>query len=249
MSGRRSSVSSRERMRELPKPYLPGQQIVELEADAVERRLPPVVVRHHEAEIVHQVRRVAQQQAAFLQRFHHQRDVALLQIAHAAVHQLGAAAGGAFAEIALLEQRARRSRARQHRRRRPRRWRRRRSRSCPTGPGAPAGGVYISVRVMVFQLRSWRRSTMSPAVHSSVALRRKIRLMVRFAALSLAVIGCGASSAAGNGTDSVALEANIPYNSSGTRLEFVSEGSGPGTAAGSDHVPRQADGSAARRKP
>ena len=83
---------------------LAGQQIVELQPDAIERRFPPIVIGHHEAQIAHQVRSVLQQQAALLQRFHHQREVALLQVAHAAVHQLGAAAGSAFAEIALLQQ-------------------------------------------------------------------------------------------------------------------------------------------------
>ena len=55
-------------------------------------------------EIVHEVRRILAQQAALLQRLHHQRDVALLQIAHAAVDQLGGAAGGRFAEVFALEQ-------------------------------------------------------------------------------------------------------------------------------------------------
>ena len=104
MVGSRSSVSSRERISDGPKPYLPGEQVVELQAGAIERRLPPVVVRHHEAEIADQVRRVLQQQAALVQRLHHQPNVALLQVAHAAVHQLGAAAGRAFAEVALLQQ-------------------------------------------------------------------------------------------------------------------------------------------------
>ena len=47
--------------------------------------------------------RVLQQQPALLQRFHHQTDVALLQIAHAAMRQLGAAAGRTLAKIALLQ--------------------------------------------------------------------------------------------------------------------------------------------------
>jgi hypothetical protein len=37
-----------------------------------------------------EMRRVLPQQSALLQRLHHERDVALLEIAHAAVHQLGA---------------------------------------------------------------------------------------------------------------------------------------------------------------
>src|SRR5882724_7194108 len=48
--------------------------------------------------------RVLQKQSALLERFHNQPDIALLQIANAAVCQLGAATGSAFAEITLFEQ-------------------------------------------------------------------------------------------------------------------------------------------------
>ena len=51
-----------------------------------------------------QVRGVLQEQATLLQRFHYERDIALLQVAHAAVDQLGAAARGALAKIALFQQ-------------------------------------------------------------------------------------------------------------------------------------------------
>ena len=50
------------------------------------------------------MRRVLSKQSALLERFHDQRDVALLEIAHAAVHELGAAARRALAEVVLLEQ-------------------------------------------------------------------------------------------------------------------------------------------------
>ena len=84
-------------------PVLAGKQVVELEADAIERRFPPGVVGNNEGEVVHQVRSVLAQQAALFQRRHDQRNVALFEIAHAAVHQLGAAAAGAFAEIVSLD--------------------------------------------------------------------------------------------------------------------------------------------------
>ena len=42
--------------------------------------------------------------AALLQRFHDEGHVALLEVAHAAVDQLGGAAGGALAEVALLDE-------------------------------------------------------------------------------------------------------------------------------------------------
>ena len=51
------------------------------------------------------MRRVAGQPPALAQRLEHKRDVALPQVPHATVHELGRAARGALAEIALLEQR------------------------------------------------------------------------------------------------------------------------------------------------
>ncbi len=47
---------------------------------------------------------VLEEQAALLERLHHQRYVALFQVTDAAVNQLGAAAGSSFAEVALLQQ-------------------------------------------------------------------------------------------------------------------------------------------------
>src|SRR5580692_7427719 len=53
---------------------------------------------------MHDVRRVLKQQPSFLERLHHQRDVALLQIADASVHQLGGAARCAFAKVLAFHQ-------------------------------------------------------------------------------------------------------------------------------------------------
>ena len=50
------------------------------------------------------MRRILAQDSTFLQRLHHQRDISLLKIPHAAVYQFRAAAGRAFSEIALLQQ-------------------------------------------------------------------------------------------------------------------------------------------------
>src|SRR5262249_19444814 len=83
---------------------LSRQQVVDLEAEAVERRLPPVVVRYDEGEVTYQVRRVLAQQPALLQRLHHEGDVALLEVAHAAVNELRAPARRPLAEVALLEE-------------------------------------------------------------------------------------------------------------------------------------------------
>src|SRR5205814_1251563 len=44
------------------------------------------------------------QQAALVQRLHHQAQIALFQVAHTAVHQLGAAAGCPFAEVVLFDE-------------------------------------------------------------------------------------------------------------------------------------------------
>ncbi len=51
-----------------------------------------------------QVRRVLEQQAALVQGLEHQRDIALLKIADAAVYQFRAAAGCALGEIMLLDE-------------------------------------------------------------------------------------------------------------------------------------------------
>ena len=89
-------------MRRLAKAVLAGEQLIELQSEAVEWRLPPVVIWHHEAQIMHQMRRVLQKQSALLECLHDQSDIALFQVTNAAVSQLGAATGRAFAEVALL---------------------------------------------------------------------------------------------------------------------------------------------------
>ena len=87
-----------------PEAVLAREEVVDFEADAVEGSLPPGVIGDDEGEIANQMGRVLKQDAALLERFHHQRDVALLEIAHSAMNQLGAAAGGAFAEVFALQQ-------------------------------------------------------------------------------------------------------------------------------------------------
>jgi hypothetical protein len=70
---------------------LAGQRVIHLEPDAVERRLPELVGRHDKGQRLRQVRRVGQQRGALVQGLAHQGDIALRQVAHAAVHQLGGA--------------------------------------------------------------------------------------------------------------------------------------------------------------
>jgi len=64
-----------------------------------------VIAGHDEVQRVDKVRRVAQQQATLVQRLAHESDVALLQVAEAAVDELRASAGSPLGEIALLHQR------------------------------------------------------------------------------------------------------------------------------------------------
>ncbi len=84
---------------------LSREGVVDAEADAVERSFPPVVVGNDEGELVDEVRRVLAQPAPFLEGFQYEGDVSLLEVAHAAVHELGAAAGGAAGEIPRFQER------------------------------------------------------------------------------------------------------------------------------------------------
>ena len=80
------------------------EQLVDFEANSVERTFPPGIAGHNASQLIDQMRRVLPQKAAFLQSFHHERDIALFEISHSAMHELGAAAGSAFAEIMLFQQ-------------------------------------------------------------------------------------------------------------------------------------------------
>ena len=92
------------RVARLPEAVAESQHVVDLHADAVERGLPPGVVGHDEGQVMDQVRGILAENAAFLQRLHDEGHVALLEVAHAAVDELGGAAGSALAEVALLDQ-------------------------------------------------------------------------------------------------------------------------------------------------
>ena len=61
-------------------------------------------MRHHEAQRRDEMRRGAQQHLAFLQPFAHEAELVLLEIAQAAVDQLGAGGGGVGGKIVLLAQ-------------------------------------------------------------------------------------------------------------------------------------------------
>jgi hypothetical protein len=81
-----------------------GQHVVGFQADAVEAALPPLVARHHEGQPLRDMGRVGEHRAALLQRFAHQADVALRQVAHTAVRQLGGARRGALREVVRFDQ-------------------------------------------------------------------------------------------------------------------------------------------------
>ena len=88
----------------MPEGQFPREPFIDFETDPVVRKRKIAVSGDDEVEVVHQVRRIAQHEAALAQSIQNQRHVHLLEIAHAAVHQLGAAAGGFFREVGALHQ-------------------------------------------------------------------------------------------------------------------------------------------------
>ena len=81
----------------------PGQVVVEKEPRADHPcRSQMRGVRHDEVQRTHDVRGGVEQYLALLQRLAHQREVILLQVAQAAVDQLGAGGGGVRGQIVLL---------------------------------------------------------------------------------------------------------------------------------------------------
>src|SRR5260221_12313049 len=82
-----------------------GKFVVEFQADAVKRAFPKFVERQDERQAMDEMRRVGKQMGALAQRLAHERDAALLQVTHAAVDELGAAAARGLREIRLLDQR------------------------------------------------------------------------------------------------------------------------------------------------
>ena len=87
-----------------PQARLAGQHVVSRQAQAVKRRLPPLVRWHHKSQRLRQVGRVVQQGGALVQRFAHQRDIALRQITDTAVDQLGGTRRGSLGEVVRLDQ-------------------------------------------------------------------------------------------------------------------------------------------------
>ncbi len=81
-----------------------GEPFVDLEAEAVVGKVEEAEDGNDEGEIVDEVGSVLKHQAALAQSIHDQGDVHLLEIAHAAVDELGAAAGGSLGEVRALDE-------------------------------------------------------------------------------------------------------------------------------------------------
>lgn len=81
------------------------KHVVEGQTAEIKKIIPIPVVRDHEGLVFHQMGGVRLHAAAFAQRFEHQHDVALLQVADAAVYELGTAARSAFRKVGFFEQR------------------------------------------------------------------------------------------------------------------------------------------------
>jgi len=83
----------------------PGQVVVEQQAGADQpRRAHRGLVRQHEAQRPGDVRRRAQQHLALGQRLAHQRELVMLEVAQAAVQQLGRRRRGVRGEVVALDQ-------------------------------------------------------------------------------------------------------------------------------------------------
>ena len=87
-----------------PEAELPGEQVVHRETDAVKRLGDEVVRRDHEAHVVDELRGVTAQETALAQGFADEVDVALRQVAHAAVNELGRAGRRTLGKIVRFEQ-------------------------------------------------------------------------------------------------------------------------------------------------
>jgi hypothetical protein len=85
--------------------FAPGQVVVEKQAESHHPGRPHRrVVRQHEAQRPHDVRRVAQQDFALLQGLAHQAELVVLQVAQAAVDQLGGGRGRVRCQVVFFAQ-------------------------------------------------------------------------------------------------------------------------------------------------
>src|ERR1700722_6565364 len=85
----------------------PSQEIIRLQSEAIEGNIPSSIARQNKSQVVNDMGSIMQKPIAFPKGFHHQTQSSLAEIAHAAVNQLGAAAGSAGSEVRSLEQKNR----------------------------------------------------------------------------------------------------------------------------------------------
>ena len=96
--------------------------VVHEEPGADHPRRPQVrLVRQHELQRLHEVRRLAQHDLALRQRFAHEPELVVLEVAETAVDQLGAPLRGGCGDVVLSRRPARRARGRRRRGRCPHR--------------------------------------------------------------------------------------------------------------------------------
>src|SRR6266404_961588 len=81
---------------------LSGEPIVNSQTDCIKRNFPEAISRNHELERVYEVRGILQHQPSLMQGFPHQGDIALLQVANAAMSQFRRAARGSLCKICLF---------------------------------------------------------------------------------------------------------------------------------------------------
>ena len=88
----------------LAQPRFAGQHVVHHQPQAVKRGFPPLIRRHHKGQRLGQMRRVVQQRGALVQGLVNQTDIALGQVAHTAVQQLGGTRRCALGKVMRLQQ-------------------------------------------------------------------------------------------------------------------------------------------------
>lgn len=81
-----------------------GEELIDFEADAIERAFPPGVTGDDEGEFADEVGGILAEEPAFFEGLHDEGDVALFEVANAPVDEFGAPAGGAFSEVVLFEE-------------------------------------------------------------------------------------------------------------------------------------------------
>ncbi len=88
----------------LPKTQFAGHPVIDFEPDTIIGAFPPFVIGDDKGLVLDQVRRIAAKDPAFMQRFGHQFDIALLQIPDPAMDELGRTRRSSFGKIIFFHQ-------------------------------------------------------------------------------------------------------------------------------------------------